>query len=359
MLFLVPENIKLSLSFDDVLLIPQYSKISSRNDVNLKSRISSRIELQIPIITANMSDVVSVEMAIKIAKLGGLGVIPRFKSIEEQADEISKVKKEKVIVGAAIGARNGIVERAEAVVKAGADILFIDVAHGHMLKTIEATKKLKSLFGKKVDIVAGNIATYSAAKDLYKAGADAVKVGIGPGSICTTRIETGSGVPQVSAILEAARAARSQKKYLIADGGIKNSGDMVKALAAGASAVMLGSMLAGHDESPGKLVTRDGKKYKQYNASTSLTEKEKHVENNGKEVEKHYVKQIEGVESLVPYKGKLENSMTSWAANMRSGFSYSGTININELWKRAQFTQITASGMRESMPHDVLVNREK
>lgn len=304
-----------------------------------------------------MSDITGIEMAIAIGKLGGIAVIPRFKSVEEQASEVSQVKKEGVMVAGAVGARNGIVERAEALVNAGVDALFLDVAHGHMQKTIEATKKLNGMFGKKVDIIAGNTATYDAAKALFKAGAGGVKVGIGPGSICTTRIETGSGVPQITAIMESARAARETGKFLVADGGTKNSGDFVKALAAGASAIMGGFMFAGFDESPGKIIIKDGKKYKHYNASTSLTEKKNHVRQNGKEVEKHYVNQIEGVESIVPYKGALEKSVIKWIANIRSGFSYSGAKNINELWKKAKFTQITPAGMKESMPHDVLVNQ--
>ncbi len=348
-------DIPLALSYDDVLLVPQYSEINSRNEVDLKTKISTNVILNIPLISANMSDVTDSKMAISLAKLGGLGVIPRFLPIELQANEVAAVKNEKLLVGAAVGARNGIIERAEALVKAGVDILFIDVAHGHMQKNIEATTKLKQMFGKSVDIVSGNSATYDAADALFKAGADSVKVGVGPGSICTTRIETGSGVPQITAILESARAARKHKKFVIADGGAKTSGDCVKGLAAGASSIMAGSIFAGTNEAPGKIIKKDGLKYKVYNASTSLAEKTRHSIFNLSETEKHYIKQIEGVESIVPCKGPLKDLIEKFSANIRSGFSYSGAKNIESLWKNAKFVRITSQGLRESGAHDVLL----
>ena len=345
----------LSLSYDDVLLVPQYSEINSRNDVSLETNISQKVKIKIPLISANMSDVTGVEMAIKLGKLGGLGVIPRFMPIEIQSNEVAAVKKELDLVAAAIGAREQLIERAESLVAAGATILFLDVAHGHMNKILEATSKLRSHFKNNICIVSGNSATFEAANDLFKSGADCVKVGVGPGSICTTRIETGSGVPQLTAVIESAKAARKHKKYIIADGGIKNSGDIVKALGAGASAVMAGSIFAGLDEAPGKLITKDGKKYKVYNASTSLAEKKKHFLFSGLHTEQHYVKQIEGVESIVPYKGKLEDMIVRYSANIRSGLSYSGAKNIPELWLKAKFTRMTSQGLRESGSHDVLL----
>ncbi len=348
-------NIPLALSYDDVLLVPQYSNINSRNDVSLKTKISPRIILNIPLISANMSDVTDSKMAIALGKVGGLGVIPRFMPIDLQADEVKKVKSQKMLVGAAVGARNGIVDRASALVKAGVDVLFIDVAHGHMQKNIDATTKLKQMFGNNVDIVSGNAATYEATDAIFKAGADCVKVGIGPGSICTTRIETGSGVPQITAIVESARAARLHKKFIIADGGVKTSGDIVKGLAAGASAIMAGGIFAGCDEAPGKLIKKDDKKYKVYNASTSLTEKEKNSLFNKMDSEAHSIKQIEGVESIVPYKGSLLALTEKLSANIRSGFSYSGANDINSLWKNVKFVQITTQGVVESGPHNVIL----
>jgi len=350
------QKFPLGLSYDDVLLTPLYSKINSRSDVDLSVKITPKLSLKIPLISANMSDVTGSAMACAMARLGGLGVIPRFMPAEEEANMVSLVKKENLAVGAAIGIRNGMYARAETLINAGADILFLDVAHGHMLKVIEAVANFKNKF-RNIDLVAGNVATKEAAEALFRAGADSVKVGIGPGSICTTRIETGSGVPQITAILEAARAAKKYKRSLIADGGAKNSGDIVKGLAAGASAIMAGSLFAGTDEAPGKIVKIEGAAYKNYNASTSLTEKKNHVEKDKNEFEKSYIKQIEGVESIVPYKGALKPIIEKMISNMRSGFSYSGAKNIEDLWKKAKFIQITAMGRRESEAHDVILAR--
>jgi IMP dehydrogenase len=351
------QKFPLALSYDDVLLIPQYSEIDSRNDVDLSVKITSKLSLKIPLISANMSDVTGSEMACAVARLGGLGVIPRFMPAESEANMVSVVKKESLTVGAAIGIRNGMYARAETLINAGANILFLDVAHGHMLKVIEAVSNFKNKF-EKVDLVAGNVATKEAAEALFRAGADSVKVGIGPGSICTTRIETGSGVPQITAIMESAKAAKKYKKSLIADGGAKNSGDIVKGLAAGVSAIMAGSLFAGTDEAPGKIVKIDGKMYKNYNASTSLTEKKNHVQKDKDEFEKNYTKQIEGVESMVAYKGPLKPIIEKIISNLRSGFSYSGARNLEALWKKAKFIQITAMGRRESEVHDVILARQ-
>lgn len=349
------QEIPLALSYDDVLLVPQHSKISSRNEVDLSTTLTPKLKLKLPIVTANMSDITGVQMAIAMGKLGGLAVLPRFMSEEEQAEMVTRTKKAGIVVAAAVGIRNGMFSRADVLVKAGASVLFIDVAHGHMQKAIDATRELRQRYGNKVDLVSGNVATKEAADVLFKAGADCVKVGVGPGSICTTRIETGSGVPQITAILEAAKAARHHKKTVLADGGTKNSGDIVKGLAAGASAIMTGSQVAGTDEAPGEKIRIKGKVYKSYNASTSLAEKKKHVKENGHEYSKNYVKQIEGVESLVSYKGPIKDILAKMNANIRSGLSYSGAKNIKDLWKRAKFVRITSQGMRESQAHDVLV----
>ncbi|KKR86965.1 MAG: Inosine-5'-monophosphate dehydrogenase, partial [Candidatus Woesebacteria bacterium GW2011_GWB1_41_10] len=349
----VVQKIQLGLSYDDVLLIPQYSEVGSRNDVDLSSKLTSKITLKIPIISANMSNVTGSDMAISIGKIGGLGVIPRFMSQEDEANLVSKVKKQKLTIGAAIGIRNGMFGRAETLLKAGADILFLDVAHGHMQKVLEAVSEFKNKYPK-VDLVAGNVATYDAAVSIFTAGADSIKVGIGPGSICTTRIVTGSGVPQITAIMEASKAARRVKKTLIADGGAKNSGDIVKGLAAGASCLMLGNLLAGTDQSPGKKIKINGKWFKSYNASTSRAEKKNHIRTNGDEFEKHYIKQIEGVESLIPYKGPLSGVIENLISGVRSGLSYSGSNNIPVLWNKAKFIQITNLGLKESLPHDVI-----
>ncbi|MFZ5933042.1 MAG: guanosine monophosphate reductase [Patescibacteria group bacterium] len=352
------QKIEVGLSYDDVLLVPGYSEVDSRQDVNLTTYLTPRLTLKLPLISANMTDVTGVEMAVTLGKLGALGVLPRFMSAEDEADMVAKVKKEGVIVAAAVGLRNGMFARAENLVKAGAEILFLDVAHGHMRQAIEATRNLRQKFGKFVDIVSGNVATYEGASDLFKAGADCVKVGVGPGSICITRIETGFGVPQLTAVMEGVKAARRHKKTIIADGGTKNSGDVVKALAAGAAAVMAGSQFAGTEEAPGQKVEIKGKVYKKYYASTSFLEKKNHLKKNGEELPENYVKHIEGVESVTPYKGAVKEVIERMAANIRSGFSYCGAHNIQELWEKARFIRITPQGLKESGAHDVFVKED-
>lgn len=348
-------DIPLALSYDDVLLVPQYSEIKSRSDVDLSSQISPRVKLQIPLISINMTDVTGVEMAIALGKLGGIGFLPRFDAPETQADKVKLVKKSGVLVGGAVGCKDGYLERAEMLANAGVDIITLDVAHGGMQTAIDATRELKQRFGSKCDIISGVVGTYDGAFALFKAGADSVRVGVGPGTICITRVQTGFGVPQITAVMEASRAARKFKKTILCDGGAKNSGDIVKGLASGASAVIMGSQFAGHDEAPGKLITKDGIKYKEYNASTSLTEKLKHTKTLSC-LPETYTKHIEGVESLVKYKGPLSASVEKWIAGIKSGFSYSGAKNITELWEKAHFIRVTSLGSRENGAHDVILN---
>jgi IMP dehydrogenase len=226
-----------------------------------------------------------------------------------------------------------------------------------MQKTIDTTKELKRKFGDKVDIISGVVATYEGAMDLFKAGADSVRVGVGPGTICTTRITTGVGVPQITAVMEAARAAKKYKRTILCDGGTKNSGDIVKGLAAGASAAVIGSQFAGTDEAPGKVLIRNNKKYKTYNASTSLVEKRNHVKTL-KNTSRDYLNHIEGVKASVPYKGPVSKVISIMEANIKSGFSYCGAKDIKTLWKNARFIRISQLGVRESGAHDVLVEKE-
>ena len=347
-------KISLGLSYDDVLLLPQYSNIKSRSDVDLSTQITPRVNLKIPLISINMSDVTGVEMAVALGKLGGIGLIPRFETQEKQAEMVKKVKNSKVFVGAAVGCKDGYLERAEMLAEAGTDIITLDVAHAGMQQAIDATIALKQKFGKFCDIVSGVVGTYEGAYALFKAGADSVRVGVGPGTICITRIQTGFGVPQITAVSECARAAKKFGKTVLCDGGTKNSGDIVKGLAAGASGVIIGSQFAGHDEAPGKLVIKDGVKYKAYNASTSYAEKVKHLKNLN-ELSKNYTKHIEGVESLVKYKGPLSKSVEGWIANIRSGYSYAGAKNIHELWNNAKFIRVSPMGVKENGSHDVLL----
>jgi len=349
------QDIPLGLSYNDVLLIPQYSDIESRLDVDLSTQITPHVKLEIPLISTNMSTVTNVEMAIELGKLGGIGVIPRFMPAEEEADMVSEAKKKNGFVGAAIGEREDPIERSEMVVKAGADILFLDVAHGFMEKTLRTTKLLRQHFGDKIDIISGNVATEEATAALFESGADSVKVGIGPGTTCITRVETGCGVPQITAVLSAAKAARKYKKTLICDGGMENSGDVVKGLAAGASAIMSGNLFAGAKESAGRIVRKNGKLYKEYNGSTSLVEKIRQLKKMGGKLPSNYVKQIEGVETLVPYEGPLSYVVEKLTANIRSGFSYLGAREISALWKNAHFVRITPMGFKENGAHNVIL----
>jgi IMP dehydrogenase len=224
-----------------------------------------------------------------------------------------------------------------------------------MEKTLRTTKLLRQHFGDKVDIVSGNVATEEAAGALFKNGADCVKVGVGPGSTCITRIETGCGVPQITAVLDSSKAARKYKKTLICDGGMENSGDIVKGLAAGAAAIMTGHLFAGAKEAAGRIIKKDGNIYKEYNGSTSKTEKERQISKLGGKLPANYAKQIEGVETLVPYEGPLSQVVESLTANIRSGFSYLGARNIAELWKKAHFVRVTPMGFRENGAHNVIL----
>ena len=340
----------ITYSYDDVLLTPQKSKVKSRSEVSLQSKLSENLSLDLPIFSANMDSVTGIKMALALAKLGGISILPRFNTSDIQIEMLKEIKKENVRVGASIGIKGDYLERARSLVENKVDCLVIDVAHGHMERVLEVTKEIKQNFPN-TTLIAGNVATYEAAKDLFEMGADVVKVGVGPGSICTTRIETGHGVPQLTAILEASRAAKEFNKTIIADGGIKNSGDIVKALAAGASAVMLGNMLAGTDETPGEIVESNGKKFKKYFGSTSTEQKEKHLENIKND--KNYLKHIEGVSGAVLHKGSLEDLIEKLKAVISSGISYSGVFNIPELQKNAKFVAISTAGMRESGSHDL------
>lgn len=345
-------KISLALSYDDVLLIPKYSEIQSRSLVDVSTHLTKDIMLKVPFISANMSDVTNVTMAIALGKLGALGVLPRFEDIQKQVEHVKIVKKENILVGAAIGVKDGYLEKARLLIEAGADVLVLDVAHGHTNYVALATKNIKTHFPKSV-LVSGNVATYDGAKALFGAGADVVKVGIGPGSICTTRIATGHGVPQLTAVLEASKAAKEYGKTIIADGGIKQTGDVAKALAAGANAVMMGNAFAGTDEAPGEYEEINGVPFKRYNGSTSPQEKYNHTKKIS--VDSKYTDRIEGVNAAVNYKGPVEHVVEKYKVALQSALSYSGANNLTEFQKNAEFIQITSSGIRESGAHDVII----
>jgi len=468
---------KEGLSFDDILLIPQKSNINSRKEIDLSSKINKNLSLNLPIISSPMDTVTESKMAIAMAKNGGLGIIHRFLSIEDQVNEVLKVKRaenylvlnpicvsplttlkeiknliekydfqtflvadkenkliglissrdyiletnenklakdlmtpfkklivsyekinlekakeifkkykiEKIpiikkdrtiiglitfrdfknslnkkasrdkngrlLVGAAIGIRGDFIERAEELVKAGTDILCIDTAHGHLKKTIEATRQIKNKFPN-IPLISGNVATKEGAKDLKNAGADIIKVGIGPGSACSTRIVAGVGIPQITAIMEIKKSLKNI--LIIADGGCRNSGDITKALALGADFVMLGGMLAGTDESPGKIFYLNNKIVKNFRGMASGAAFNDKIQKTKEDFE--YEPVSEGVDyGFVDYKGSVNKVLNNLEKGIRSGFSYCGAKNLKELHQKANFIKITQAGLRESHPHDVWI----
>lgn len=339
-------------SFADVLLVPQKSILRSRSDADLTTNLTSKIKLKLPIISANMDTVTESRMALAIGKLGGVGVIHRFLNPQSQAKEVSKVKRENILVGGAVGIKEEDIDRARLLLEAGCDFLVVDIAHGHSHQLGNFVGNLKKKFPR-VELIAGNIATSQGVHFLAKLGVSGIKVGIGPGSACTTRIVTGFGVPQLSAILDCAEAVKKYGLPVIADGGIDSSGALVKALAAGASTVMLGNLLAGCDESPGKTVVKEGQKFKLYRgmASTEATRDrfQKSVWDPSS-----YKSVSEGVAGLVSYKGPVSEVVGKLMGGLRSGISYGGAKDIPGLQKNAEFIEITPAGWRESLPHDLL-----
>ena len=472
---------ELALTYDDVLLVPQYSNVDSRRALSTRTCLTKKIALQIPIVSANMDVVTESEMAITMAREGGIGMIHRFMTITEQARQIQRVKKaesfivdkpltlretntvgdvkqvveetgtggilildrdEKLIgivstrdllfendltkpvtaimskdvhsappgtslkeaekllheyrveklplvtpdgkvaglvtlkdimkitqfpkatkdskgrlsVGAAVGVRDKEMRRVEAVLEAGADCIVVDIAHGDSHLEIEMIQNIRRHFPS-AQIIAGNVATADGTKRLIDAGADAVKVGVGPGSICITRVVAGSGVPQLTAVIECAEAARPYGVPVIADGGIRQPGDVAKALAAGAQTVMIGSMLAGTDESPGMIMTRKGHRYKASRGMASLEANIKRNNREGNDLTQEEIEDYvaEGVEAAVPYRGKAREVLTQLVGGLQSGMSYSGVHSIEELQEKAIFVRMTGAGLKESGPHDVEV----
>lgn len=469
------------LTFDDVLLIPRRSAVASRSAVTTTARLTRRLSLNIPILSANMDTVTEAPMAVAMARAGGLGILHRFMTVERQAAEVARVKrtesyvveapatisptatvrqasetlagegiggllvvdaegrllgivttrdlllapdpaasvqavmtartslvtsesadletarqllyehrieklpvvdaeshvhglitaqdilrlqqhpdatkdaKGRLRVGAAVGVRPSDLTRAAACVAAGADVLVVDIAHGHSDHAMGMISALKREFPE-VDVIGGNVATAEGVRDLAEAGADAIKVGVGSGSICITRIVTGFGVPQLTAILECAEAAQPLGVPLIADGGIRTSGDLTKALAAGADTVMVGSLLAGTEESPGASVIRDGRRFKVVRGMASLTANvDRQAVEKGREVDPEDWEKVvpEGVEAVVPYRGAAHDVLHQLVGGLRSGLSYAGATTIAELQQQAEFLPITNAGIRESGAHDV------
>ena len=470
---------KEGLTFDDVLLVPKYSDITSRTQTNLSTKLSRNISLNIPFVSANMDTVTESTMAVAMARAGGIGIIHRFLTIKEQANEVLKVKRsgsvmienpytvsldksiqdaqeyaedkeisgllvvdsnsklvgivterdllfadlsgnisdimtkdvvtakpgvtlddakkilhqhriEKLplvddsglikglitskditnnadfpnaskdkkgspLVGAAVGVKGDFLERSESLLDAGVDVLVVDIAHGHSENAIGAIKNIKKAFPD-CELIAGNIATAQGAEDLIKAGVDAVKVGVGSGSICITRVITGSGVPQLTAVMDCAKVGLDHGVPIISDGGTRTSGDATKALASGASSVMVGSMLGGTDESPGTVLTKNGKRFKVYRGmaslSASLGRKSKETGSFSFDDDLNdYV--AEGVEAMVPYKGTVVDILKQLTGGVRSGLSYCGAHTIPQMQENAEFIKMSRAGFAESQPHDV------
>ena len=474
-------SIREGITFDDVLLVPKFSDISSRTQTDLSTKLSKNITLNIPLISANMDTVTESTMAVTMARQGGIGIIHRFLTIEEQANQVLKVKrsgsvmienpylvsqdetistaldimtekevsgllvvdsesklvgilterdvlfesldstklvnelmtkdvitskpginvdeakdilknnrieklplvdddqkihglyttqdilntenypiasqdsKGRPLVGAAVGVKGDFLERTEALLEAGTDAIVVDIAHGHSENAINTVKNIKKAFPD-CELIAGNVATAQGVEDLVKAGVDAVKVGVGSGSICITRVITGSGVPQLTAVLDCAEIGKQYDVPIISDGGTRTSGDATKALAAGASSVMLGSMLGGTDESPGSTISKNGKRFKIYRGMASLAAargrktKETGQVDLGDDLNDFVA---EGVEAFVPYKGTVTDILVQITGGIRSGLSYCGAHNIQQMQKNAEFIKISRAGFAESQPHDV------
>ena len=474
-------DIREGVTFDDVLLVPKYSKITSRSDTDLSTKLSRNISLNIPLISANMDTVTESSMAVTVAREGGIGIVHRFLTIQQQVNEVLKVKrsgsiiienpytinseltikdafsimnekqvsgllvtdsnskiigilterdvlfeptdstklvkelmtkdvvtaklgvdleqvkeilkhnrieklpivddnnhvkglitsqdisnlekypnaskdkKGRPLVGSAVGVKGDFMERTEALINAGADVLVVDIAHGHSENAINTVKNIKKAFPD-CELIAGNVATANGTEDLIKAGVDAVKVGVGSGSICITRVITGSGVPQLTAVYDCAKVGNDHGIPIISDGGTRNSGDATKALAAGASSIMVGSILGGTDESPGSTITKNGKRFKIYRGMASLAASmgRRSKETGTFELAddlNDYV--AEGVEAMVPYKGSVTEIITQITGGIRSGLSYCGANNIKQMQENAEFIKISRAGFAESQPHDV------
>ena len=357
-----------ALTFDDVLLVPAYSEVLPR-EVSTKARFTRNISLNIPIVSAAMDTVSEKAMAIMLARKGGISVVHKNMSIEAQARQIREVKEYpaegdkipcldaegRLRVAAGVGITTDVLDRVRALVEAGVDAIVLDSAHGDSHGVVEALRKIKAVYPE-LDTVVGNIATAEAAVRLIEAGADSLKVGIGPGSICTTRIIAGVGVPQISAIYDVAKAAEGSGVPVIADGGLRYSGDIVKALAAGGDSVMIGSMFAGTDEAPGEIFEENGRKFKSYRGMGSVDAMKAGSRDRYFQDGENSTKKLvpEGVVARVPYKGSVGDIIYQLVGGIRSGMGYCGAADIDALHS-ARFVRITANGLVENHPHDITI----
>jgi len=361
-----------ALTFDDVLLRPGYAGFS-RSQIDVSTHLTKKIRLAIPLVSAPMDTVTESKLAITLAECGGLGFIHRNLSIEGQAREVAKVKKQNLLVGAAIGSTAGYEKRVAGLVKAGVDVLLVDSAHGYSKQVIAAVSAIKSKY--KIEVIAGNVATAEGARALIKAGADGLRIGMGPGAICTTRVVSGMGVPQLTAVMEVAKVAAPKGVPVIADGGINYSGDITKALAAGAATVMMGRLFAATNQSSSKTIYLktsevpkrfrsiiNGSKvygFKQYRGMGSIGAMKKGIKVSSEDEfhGKSYATDVliaEGVEGLVPVSGGVADLVTKLIGGLKSGMYYTGSRSLKEL-EQAKFVRITQSSLHESHPHDLFI----
>jgi len=341
------DNVRTGLSYGDALLVPQRSPVDSRSDVDLSTQLTPEIELETPLLSAPMDTVTEAETAIALSEAGGFGTIHRFMTVDEQVEAVERVVAAGERCGAAVGIAEDTIARAEAVLEAGASLVMVDVAHGHLERTLDAVSELRDAFPN-AEIVAGNVATKQGVRDLADAGADAVKVGIGPGSHCTTRRVAGAGVPQLTAVDDCSDAAEPLGVPIIADGGIQTSGDAVKALMAGADTVMMGSLFAGTEEAPTDVVEVDGTRYKRSRGMATTAANENRSD---KDADTAAPDADEGVEALTEYKGPLADVAAEFTAGMRSGLSYVGGHTIEKARERAEFIRVAPSAKDREGAH--------
>ena len=346
------------LTFDDVLLIPARSDVL-HNQVSTRTRLTRTIDLAVPIVSAAMDTVTDSRMAIALGRLGGMGIIHRNLTVAEQVQEVTLAKAASVPVGAATGVDGEADERAAGLVAAGVDVIVVDIAHGHSASVIRMVEKLKARH--RVQVIAGNVVTAEATEELIAAGADCIKVGVGPGAICTTRVVAGAGMPQITAVFDCAEAADRHGIPICADGGIQQSGDISKALGAGASTVMLGGLLAGVDESPGDRSETDEGTFKSYRGMGSMgaMEARRSRDRYGQGDVGDFSKIVpEGVEGHVKSLGPLEPFLHQLVGGLRAGMKYAGAATVEDLRTKARFVRISGAGLRESHPHDIRITTE-
>jgi IMP dehydrogenase len=334
---------KKALTYDDINIVPKYSEVEHRDKIDISTQFTKKIKLDLPIVSSPMDTITELDMVIELDMLGGMGIIHRFMSIEKQSNMTNTLYTYNVKFGAAIGVTGDWFERAQELVKNGCNVLLIDVAHGHHKLVGEAIERIKNIQG--VEVVAGSVATREAVQYLCEKGADAIRVGIGNGSLCETRIRTGVGIPQVTALLDCVAVADTFGCPTIADGGVRNIGDVCKGLACGADTIMLGSLLSGTKESPGE-IEKVGKwpneqLYKKYRGSASLDSKKSRGDN----------KNVEGNHKVIPYKGKVKRIIGDIQEGISSAFSYVGANNISEYHSKVELIEVTRAGQVEASPH--------